>query len=540
LDGYPNDLVIAGYDPVATNDGKYFFDAEAAERPIRFIETYLGHVKGRRGKLLLVEWQKRLVRNIFGWLDLDTKLRRYRSCYLEIPRKNGKTTLAAALAIWFTACDGERGADNLIAAENAKQAGLLYEIAKGMVLDCPFLKPKFKPNGTSKKLVYLPSRSYVQAIPNNPEGSHGENTHFCCVDEYHVQQSREFTDVLRTGTASRDQPFFLAITTAGHSRSSICWEDHELSIEIRDGRKKDPRHLPVIFAADEGDDWHSPATWAKANPTLGHAIKLDYLESEHQKAINQPSYENTFKRLHLNIWTEQETRFIRMDDWDKCHWEIEDRDLEKLPAYAALDLSNKLDLTAFSIVWPLEGDKAVVKTWFWLPKESTTADHPKLNNNFETWAQDDNANFTFIPGKSILAKVGFVQDTIMNLADKYNFEAIAYDRWQADTIVKYLQDEGQNMVMWGQGYRGMSQATKELERLVVEHKLNHLNNPVLNWNAQNATVETDSKGNICPVKPVHGSIQKVDGIISTIMALGLMRTQHDPRNGSLFDGWNTK
>lgn len=509
-------LQLAGYDPYKNlPDGEYYYDPEAAEKPIEFCESMLVHVKGGPANqpFILSDWQKDFVRTIFGWKRVKDEYRRYRAGYLEVPRKNGKSTLAAFLGLYFLGCDGEQGAEIYLAASDRDQASLVYEVMAGMIRKSPYLKKKFRVLDSRKRILFPSSNSFISAIAADAASAHGYNSHFICFDELHAQPNRELHDVLSTSTGSRDQPFFLSITTAGHDRYSICRLEHDYAKKVCDGSVIDHTYLPVIFAANEEDDWTSEKTWKKANPNYDISINSDYLIKECKKAQEQPSYENTFKRLHLNIWTEQETRWIRMADFNQCVAELPD--LSGRECWAGLDLSSTLDLSSIVLAFPVD-EKVYLIPYFWIP-ENNAAYKEKLDKvPYRQWAKDPKANLTMTPGDVIDYR--FIEAKIIELSKQYDIQEIRFDRYNSTEIVQNLMDESINMVQFGQGFVSMSAPSKELEKRIIEHSI-IVDNPVFTWMAGNVSVITDAAGNIKPVKPQHHDSKRIDGIIAAVMGL---------------------
>lgn len=303
----------------ASTSDEFYFDEAAAQRACDFFRLKCRHSIGPfAGKPFVLEkWQSdQLVRPIFGWKRKGDGARKIRTVYLEVPRKNGKSTLAAGLANYLLFADKELGAQVYSAAADTDQASICFTEARRMVEADAQLFALAK---IFKKAITVPeTNSVYKVLSADAFTKHGLNAHGIIFDELHAQPNRDLWDVLVTSTGSRRQPLTIAITTAGYDRNSICWELHDYAIKVRDGIVEDTSFLPLIFAADEDDDWKSPETWKKANPNLGVSVSLDYFERECKKAQNVPAYENTFKRLHLNIWTEQDVRWMPMDLWDLC------------------------------------------------------------------------------------------------------------------------------------------------------------------------------------------------------------------------------
>jgi phage terminase large subunit-like protein len=277
---------------------------------------HLTHVKGEWAgtKFELAEWQFReIVEPLFNTRRPDG-LRQFRTAYVEVPRKNAKSTLAAGLALYLLYADGEAGAEIISAAADRQQAHVTFDIAKSMVEADPVLRAM---TVVYRRELYVPSTgSSHKVISSESYTKHGLNLSGAVVDELHAHESRELLDVLATSMGARRQPILFIITTAGHDRTSVCWQLHEHAVRVRDRVVSDPSFLPVLYGAEETDDWTSVDVWQRANPGYGVTIKPDFLAQEFRRAREMPAYENAFKRLHLNIWTSVETKWLDMATWD--------------------------------------------------------------------------------------------------------------------------------------------------------------------------------------------------------------------------------
>jgi len=521
--------LIPGYDPFRDCDGCWF-DPVAAQAAIDFFPECIRHVEGGLAgqPFVLEEWQKAVVANLFGWFKYDNKgrvCRRYRECLLYVPRKNGKTPFCAALALFVFFCDGEQGSQCYVAAGEREQAGMLFRQAKGMVEYEPELMSRCKiyggnaSAGQSKSIVKEEDGSFLRVISADADTKHGGNTHLAIIDELHVQPNRDLVDVLRTSMASQNrlQPLFLYLTTADFARHSICNEVHNRAKQVRDGNVSDPAFLPVIYEATLDDDWKLPATWAKANPNLGVSVSLDFMQRECQEAINNPAYENTFKRLHLNIQTEQDVRAIPMDKWNACDIGLINEDtLEGMECTAGLDLSTTTDVTAFVMLFKPreEGGRFIIVPRFWIPGDNAQRREKKDRVPYTQWIRE--GWITSHDGNRL--EYGQIRRDINELNRRFNIKSIAYDRWNATQLVLELQGDGIEMSEFGQGFASMNVPTKELLAKIVSEQLSHGGNPVLKWMASNAATQEDPAGNLKFSK--GKSTEKIDGIVALTMALG--------------------
>lgn len=495
---------------------EYQFDTMGADLACAFFERLLHHSKGEwAGKpFRLLDWQRdKVVRPLFGWKRADGT-RRYRRAYIEVPRKNGKTVLAAGLALYMLYADGEPGAEVYSAAVDREQASLVFDEAKAMVQMCPQFA---KISEVYRKAITVPgTRSSYRVLSADVKGSHGVNASAVIFDELHAQPTRELWDVLNTSTGARRQPLVVAITTAGYDRESICWEQHEYARQVRDGIIEDDSFLPVLYGAEDGDDWLDEAVWHKANPSLGQTIKLEYLQREAERARVTPAYQNTFRRLHLNQWTAQESRWLPMEAWERCADPFDEELLDGAECYGGLDLASTSDIASLVLCFPSEPGEPELYTWlarFWIPAQNIIERARQHRVPYDAWVRDGLVVAT--PGNMI--DYAYIAREIEALSERYNIREIAFDRWGAFQLSAALQGAGLTMIGFGQGYMSMAAPTKELLRLVLDSKLRHGGNPVLRWMADNLIVDQDAAGNVKPNKAK--SREKIDGIVAGIMAL---------------------
>lgn len=505
------DKTINGKDATKSR-GIYHFDQEAADRAVSFFADCLTHVTGEwRGKpFVLSDWQAKIVRDIFGWKRQDGT-RKYRTVFIAVPRKAGKTTLAAGLALYMLYCDGEPGAQVINAAADRDQAALCFDAAKGMVQNEEQLDTRS--NVYRRSIVVPNTGSSYKVISSDANTKHGLGCSYVGADELHAWPGRELWDVLTTSTGARRQPLTVVTTTAGFDRHSICYELWDYAIKVRDGIVQDDTFYPAIFAADKDDDWRDPATWHKAHPGLGVSVKLEYFEQECAKAKALPSYENTFRRLLLNQWTESDVRWLSMDAWDACGDELPQ--LFGAACYAGLDLSSTTDISALVLAFPIDG-KVYLKPYFWIPEEGIERRVRRDRVPYDVWVRDGLMETT--PGAVI--DYEFIRAKIGTLADEFHIKEIAIDRWNATQLSTQLTGDGFEVVGFGQGFASMAGPTKELERLIIGKEIAHGGNPVMRWMASNVSVEGDAAGNLKPSK--KKSTERIDGIVASIMSIGRM------------------
>lgn len=484
------------------------YDNEAAGRVCRFFENVVKHVKGAWAgqRFALSEWQADLLRRAFGTKRVDDGMRQYRTAYVEVPRKNGKSTLAAGIALYLLLYDNEPGAEVYSAAGDRKQAAIVFNTAKRMVELSPVLSRKCK---VYRNTIKVPETdSIYQVLSSDARRQHGFSASGVIFDEVHVQKNRELWEALATSVGARAQPFIWAITTAGYDRTSLCWELHEHAAGVLAGRIEDPTFLASIFSSDK--EYSSVEAWREANPNFGVSVSQEYLATACARAKAVPGFQNSFRRLHLNQWTEQETRWLDMDAWDKCDkGEATSSGSRKI--YLGLDLSSTVDMTALAILTPPKSSSGdwLVEMHYWAPQEAVAK-----NPQYRFFA--DNGALTVTEGNVVDYAV--VRKFLAALRSKHNIAEIAIDMWNGTQLATELTSDGFNVVSFGQGFASMTAPTKLLEMLVLSNSLNHFGHPILRYNASNVSVVQDDAGNLKPSR--KASRLKIDGIVALIMALG--------------------
>lgn len=505
------------------------YDEAIAQRAIDWFPRYLKHTKGRWASVPfeLLPWQREIVGKLFGTIKADGA-RQYKRVYVEIAKKNGKSELAAGIALKLIFADNEPGAEVYSAAADRDQASIVYNVAADMVRNSPALAKRSKIVDSTKRIFHNNGGIY-RVLSADAHTKHGFNVHGVIFDELHAQPNRELWDVLTMGSgAARRQPVYFAITTAGYDRHSICWEIHEYARKVRDGIIEDPSFLPILYYADEEDDWTSEAVWSKCNPSLGETISLESLREDCAMAQQTPALENTFRQLHLNQWVKQESRFIPMRHWDACP-AIDDLDFDGEEFYAGLDLAATTDIAAFVMIHLGDDGLYDVFPHFWIPEDSMRDRSKRDGVPYDQWV--DQGYMIATSGNVIDYKS--IRQKIIDLGEKCQILEIAYDRWNASQLVQDLVDDGATMVPFGQGFVSMSGPTKELLTLVLSHRIRHNGNPVLRWMADNMVVRKDPAGNLKPDK--EKSTEKIDGMVALIMALDRAIRHGGDNSGSVYN-----
>lgn len=492
------------------------YDKDEADFVVNFIET-LKHTKGEfyNQPFELIDWQEQIIRDIFGILKPDG-YRQFTTAYIEVPKKCGKSELAAAIALYMLCADQEQRGEVYGCAADRDQAGLVYSVACDMVRLSPGLQKYCQIKPSKKVIGFEPTRSEYKAVSSEVGGKSGINVSCLVFDELWVQKDRKFFEMMTVGTSdARKNPLHFIITTAGNDTNSICYEIHQKAVDILEGRKTDPTFYPVIYGADADDDWTDPKVWAKANPSLGITIGIDKVQAACESAKQNPAEENAFRQLRLNQWVKQSVRWMPMDKWDKCSFAVNEEDLEGRVCYGGLDLSSTSDLTSFVLVFPPEDEngKYIVLPYFWVPEETLDLRVRRDHVNYDLWERQGYIQTT----EGNVIHYGFIEQFIEKLGEKFNIREIAFDRWGATQVSQDLEEMGFTVVPFGQGFASMSPPTKELMKLVLEERIAHGGHPVLRWNMDNIFIRQDPAGNIKADK--SKSTEKIDGAVATIMAL---------------------
>jgi phage terminase large subunit-like protein len=469
-------------------------------------------------------WQEHeIIRPLFS-INKDTGLRQYRTCLLMMPRKNGKTELCAALAIDGLLFDGEIGAEVYSAANDKDQAALCFNVAAQMIRNDPELYAACEIIDSQKRIVHRKSGSVYRAISAEAYTKHGLSGSRIIYDELHAAQTRDLWDVLASSTGARAQPLVIAISTAGYDRHSILWELYQHGKNVLADPSIDPSFLAVIYEAPIDADWTDEAVWRQANPALGDFRSLDEMRVAVQRAKDIPAQENVIRRLYLNQWTEQDSRWIALDAWDACQAPIDPATLAGRRCYIGLDLSTTTDLTAAVAVFPDdEGPGCTVIPQFFCPADSIAARSARDRVPYDEWAR--RGFITATPGKTV--DYERVRAELVDWQDRYQVRMVAFDPWNATDLVSRLEKvDGFTCVKMRQGKATLSAPSKALEKAILERTIRHDGHPILRWNIQNASVDTDNAGNIQPSKAK--STERIDGVYALVMALDAMHRDQAP------------
>ena len=489
----------------------------ASCRAVLFFEKLFTHAKGELGgkPFTLQLWQQNYVRALFA--EEDGK-RKVRTSLLALPRKNGKSSLCAGIALRLL-MENEPGCEVYSCAASRDQARLVFDMARIAVEQSPVLSQHLKVYRNA--IVREATHATYKALSAEAGIQHGLSAHGVIFDELHVS-NREMWEVMLSSQGARRQPLTVALTTAGYDRRSVCWEVWQYAEKVATGAVTDETFLPAIFCAETTDDWQQEKTWRLANPNLGVSVKLDFLRSECARAIEMPAYESAFRQLYLNQWVEVSTRWIRMDHWAQgnhpCPVDLAGRD-----CWAGLDLATTFDTTAFVLLFPLDDGTFWVEPHFWIPEENAKQRERRDKVPYLTWHRQGQLHTT----DGNVTDFDQVRVDIGKLASKYRIRGVGLDPWNSAQLGLQLQGDGLPMEQYRQGYGSLSGPSKQFENWVVSGKILHGGHPVLTWQAGNVAIQTDSAaGNIKPSKA--RSTERIDGIVSLIMAIGLWQKATAP------------
>lgn len=491
-------------------DMGWHFDRKAAGRAIKFIES-LKHTKGEWAgqKFLLEPWQQFAVWNIFGW-KLADGTRRFRYAYIEIARKNGKTALSAGIGLYMLFADGESRPEVYSAATVKDQAKICFADAVEIV-KATDLKRYLSPFRNS--ITYEQKGGLFKSLSSDYGTHDGLNPSCGIIDEFHAHKDSGMFDVIKSAFGARRQPLMFIITTAGFNKTGACYAYRENVIKILRGVNRDDSLFGIIYTQDTKEEWDDSKMWIKSNPNLGVSLSVDYLASQVMDAKNRPEAVRNVMTKNVNLWVDAERTWILDEVWQKCAGATDPATLRGCDCWGGLDLSNVSDVTAFVLLFN-ENEKFQLLPFFWIPEEKMLEKIRKENINYDLWVRDGYMKVT--PGNVI--DYDFVKADILRIVADYDLKSTAYDRWNASQTIIDLSNEGMEFNPFGQGFGSMSAPTKQFEALVLTGELEHFGNPVLRWMLSSTVVQTDPAGNIKPDK--RKSVQKIDGIVASIMALG--------------------
>lgn len=488
------------------------FDEDEAQRAIDFFRILrLADGNGAGERFEPLPWQQFVIGSLFGWLGADGR-RRFKYSLVEVARANGKSPLAGGVGLKALTADGEQGAQVYSAATTRDQAKIVFNDAVHMAERSPSLWPKL--TKTVNNLAFMRAGAYFRPLSADASKMDGLRVHVALVDELHEHPNGDVLTKLRTGMKST-QPLLFMITTAGFDRHSVCFEEHEHAVKVLEGVIENDAYFAYIATLDEGDDWTDEGCWPKANPSLGTTVRLETLRDECELAKQIPGQQNAFKRLRLNVWTEQDVRWLAMDVYDENCGAVDAEALKGRPCFAGLDLSSTSDLTALELYFPEpDGKGGAWMHHYFVPEENMRRRAERDRVPYEVWADQDYLHAT--PGNVV--DYSYIRAQLNQLVDDgYSIQEVAYDPWNATQLVTDLMSDGFTCVPIRQGFGSLSAPTKEFEKLLLARAFSFGTNPVTRWAASNVMVEQDPAGNLKPSKAK--STERIDPIVAMIMAV---------------------
>lgn len=513
-----------------------WFDRDDAERSVGFFR-YVNHSKGEwAGRPVILEpWECFIIGSVFGWKRGDGS-RRFRTAYNEIARKNGKSLLGAGVGLELAFFDDEPGAEVYAAATKRDQAKIVWGEARNMVRKSPALRDRVRT--LVANLSVERTNSKFEPLGADADSMDGLNMHGAIIDELHAHKTRAVWDVLETATAARRQPLTFVITTAGYDRNSVCWEQHAYAVRVLEGAVDDDAFFAFIATLDpcqacrrsgkmtpatdcaDCDDWTDPAVWAKANPNLGISVKIEDIARKVEKAKQVPGQVNAVLRLHMNIWTDQASRWLPIEAWDECAGVRDVGDYESvkaairqiteechgLPCYAGLDLSSKDDVTALVLWFPHDDGIVRLLSFFWAP-EAKVEERSRNGVPYDVWVREGFMYDT--PGNIIDYDV--IREFIRTeIAPNCEVREIGYDQWGATQLATQLENDGATIAPVSQSFSMLNEACREIESRTVARTFRHGGHPVMRWMISNVTIERDAQDRMRPSK--RKSQEKIDGV----------------------------
>jgi len=520
----------------------YWFDQRFAGHFRQFCRRFLCLWEGRQwaGKPFeLLDWQwYDVFAPLFGWYRWDDEwscpVRRFDRAYVEVPKKNGKSPMAAAVGCYFLAGDGETGGKVFSAASAREQAGIVHGHAMAMIRSSPWLDERCKINRSTQTIVFeppemfekakakidrAPSQNVYKAISSEAGPQEGRNANAVVCDELHVWYGRKLWEALQYAFETRLSPLRFAITTAGDDEQSVCYEQHEYARDVRRGHVQDLGFFGYVRAADPEDDSGDERTWFKANPSLGKIITVGRMREMYDEAQKSASGLRSFERYRLNRWGTVANPLLRPEDWDACQNEYTAADLREKTCYGGLDLSKSEDPSALALIFP-DGDGYRQLVWFWLPQETYERNRERVR--YEDWVRE--GWLEICPGPRIDEEL--IEQRIVWAKEEFSLQSVHYDPYRAHAIVKRLDEtHGIECIEFPQTITRFAGPTAEYESLIVRRKLRHNRNGCLTWQSRHLKTKADANKNERPVKPARGDIRTIDGHVASIMALALIETE---------------
>lgn len=526
---------LAPHAPAVPPEGTFRFDEKRAERVVRFIETFIVHTKGRHAgtPFILAPWQKdEIIRPLYGTVALDSQydewVRQYRIAWLEMARKNGKSEILSALALYHLIADEEESAEIYSVAADRDQASLVYNTAKRMVELQPLLSKRIDIIDSRKRLVYPKTNSFYQVLPGDAAGALGTNPHAVLFDEVLTQRDRHLWDSLRQGFGTRKQPLLIAATTAAYTTAAFALAEHEYGELIERKPETDPARFVFMRNVPREWDWqdegeppsseHPKGTgWYLANPALGDFLNINNLRSEAKEASEKPSAQNSFRVFRLNQWVSQAERWLDMSVWDANGAAFTREQMKGRECFAGLDLAATQDFTAWVLLFKgsptdPEADGFTVLPHFWIPRPAIEA-RTNMRDRMEQWQREGFLTVT----DGVTTNYDSILDHVTEDAESFRIRMIGYDPWNATHLINLIEERGQDTVKVPQTAPRLNDPCKALESALAERRMWHGGNPVLRWMADNVELEITGDGLMKPSRKRSG--EKIDGIAALVTAL---------------------
>ena len=512
------------YNWIDNADAKgYVLDHNAGMMVLNFFPEFVAHTKGAKAgePFELSPYQQFTFYNIFAWKKRNENgdlIRVIRTVYEKVARKNGKTAALAGLGLFCESFDNEKGPEIYVGATKESQAKVLWEQAFQFVFKSLGLR-KIGFKNTQREIRFERELGVFRFLGGDSKTLDGLNPSLSIIDEYHAHKDDGVREVLESAMGARKEPIMYIITTAGFNTSSVCKLYEDVCKEILDGQKEDDSTFIMIHEPDEADNWEDESTWIKANPNLNTSVNMDYLRTEYQKAINQPSKIPNFKTKHLNLWVDAPSIWIPNEIWMKNKVEkVSIKKFKKYGSYAAVDLSTTTDITAYILLSePDEDGNRFIKPFFFCPKSTIDRRSKEDRVPYRYWM--DAGYLIATPGDTV--DYTYLEDKILSTYHKHNVVRIEMDQWNASQVANNLQEKGLEVSFFSQQIATISFPTKQFEKLVYEGKIKHDGNPILSWMLSGCVIYQDANENIKVHKgQSHAGNKRVDGIIATIMALG--------------------
>jgi len=509
---------------------RWVFRPELAAKALGIFRLYR-HFKGEwAGQPIALEpWQQFIVGSLMGWVDRTTGLRRFRNAFIELPRGNGKSTIAGGLLVLFAFFLGEGGAEAYSVATKKDQARISFQAGRQMLLRSSALRKHVE---IGKYNVHsMATESKMEALGADADTLDGLRPFIVVVDEVHKLPSSDLTDVMESGMGTRGDPLMFEITTAGDDDQSVYGQHHLLSTRVLEDTVPLPEWFAFIAAADPEDDWTIEQTWRKANPNFGVSVKPDFLQKECRKALANPAEQTKFRRLYLGQKAQSAESYYSVSDWKACPALPDETTRRRALCYMGLDLSSSIDVTAAVLVWKLDGGEIGVEPHFWLPKDNIDERGHQDRVPYRDWAT---RGFITLTDGNVIDRPQ-LRRQLVALAQQWKVQTIYYDAWHAQELMQNLQDEDRLKVEpIRQNFENISTPMKDLQALILQRRVRHNANPLMTWMIGNVVPRGDERGNVLPSK--KRSIGRIDGAQATLNVLARIHASKPAGPGMFFMG----